>query len=143
MDQESVVYGCIKDTIYSDESELAQYHREINHRVMSELPSIEDWPLLSREMFSMPKSVYDIGDSSTHVVHFGTSYKAVEYEWESWLQTFESMLKRMYWVSATVHLETELNGRHTFTWETDEEFHSPDSGDLRVRCEWSRDTLAF
>ena len=143
MDQESVVYGCIKDTVYADESGRFNEHRQTNLQVMSELPSIEDWALLNREMFSMPQVATDLDDANTNVVHFGTSYKAVEHEWEQWIGKFESMLKRMYWVSATVHLDTELNGRHTFVWESEEEYHVPDSGELSVRCEWSRESLSF
>ncbi|MGK0440448.1 MAG: hypothetical protein ACJA0N_000237 [Pseudohongiellaceae bacterium] len=143
MDQESVVYGCIKDTVYSDDSEQFLLHRENNLQVMGALPSIEGWPLINREMFSMPAVASDLDDTNTNVVHFGTSYKAIEYEWEDWIGKFEVMLKKMYWVSATVHLDTELNGLHTFTWESEEEFHVPDSGDLSVRCEWSRESLAF
>ncbi len=143
MDQESVVYGCIKDTVYSDQSEQFNVHRKINLQVMNELPSIEDWGLLNREMFSMPQVASDLDDANTNVVHFGSSYKAVEHEWEQWIGKFESMLKRMYWVSATVHLETELNGRHTFVWESEEECHAPDSGESTVRCEWSRESLNF
>lgn len=143
MDQESVVYGCIKDTIYSSESDQMEFHRQVNEGVMTDLPSVDDWPLLSREMFSMPATANDLDDVNTNVVHFGTSYKAVEHEWEQWIGKFESMLKRMYWVSATVHLDTELNGRHTFTWEAENECHEPDSGELSVRCEWSRESLAF
>jgi hypothetical protein len=143
MDQESVVYGCITDTIYSGENAEVAERRRINSEVMAQLPSIEDWPLLSREMFSAPVSAHLLDDSQTDVMHFGTSYKAVEHEWEQWIGKFEEMLKRMYWVSATVHLETELNGRHTFTWEAEGEYHSPDDNDLSVRCEWSRESAFF
>ena len=117
--------------------------RQRNRDVMMSLPSIEDWPLLSREMFSMPVQVLDIDDAYTDVMHFGTSYKGVEYEWRQWIVKFESMLKQMYWVSATVHLETELNGRHTFTWEPESSFHEPDSGEIAIRCEWSRESALF
>lgn len=140
MDQESVVYGCIKDLIYSDELDQFDVHQAVNQTVMAQLPSVDDWPLLSREMFSMAVMGSDLSDSNTHVVHFGSSYKSIEYEWEQWINSFEAMLKKMYWVSATVHLETELNGRHTFTWEAANDGHIPDSGDFSVRCEWSRET---
>ena len=140
MDQESVVYGCIKDTFFYGEEREIELHRDTNRVVMQELPSAEDWPLISREMFAMPAPAIALDDSQTDVVHFGSSYKAVEHEWEQWLGKFEQMLKRMYWVSATVHLETELNGRHTFTWESEGDFHVPDDGELSVRCEWSRES---
>lgn len=143
MSEESVVYGCIKDLLVSDSSEEALHHREQNKKVMMSLPSVEDWPLLSREMFAMPVHLSMLDEVRTDVMHFGTSYKGVEYEWQQWIDKFENMLKSMYWVSATVHLETELNGRHTFTWEADNSFHEPSDEDLSVRCEWSRESLFF
>jgi len=140
LDQESVVYGCIKDTVYSSHGDEVQQHRDNNRKVLLSLPSVEDWPLLSREMFSMPVEFYNHSSMQTDVLHFGSSYKSVEYEWEQWLQRFEAILKEMYWVSATVHLETELNGRHTFIWEAEENYHEPNSKSLSVRCEWSRES---
>ena len=143
MNQESVVYGCIKDMLISHSSNETREHRQCNRDVMLSLPSVEDWPLLSREMFAMPVQVMSLDESHTDVIHFGSSYKGVEYEWQSWLSAFEDMLKRMYWVSATVHLETEFNGTHTFSWEAEEDFHEPSMGELAVRCEWSREASGF
>ena len=143
MNQESVVYGCIKDMLMSNNSVEVDEHRSRNRDVMLALPSVEDWPLLSREMFAPPVQAMELDECHTDVIHFGSSYKSVEYEWQSWLEQFESMLKQMYWVSATVHLETEFNGIHTFTWEADGSFHEPSSGDLSVRCEWSREAAGF
>jgi hypothetical protein len=140
MDEESIVYGCIKDTLYASQGSDAQLHRDNNRKVLMSLPSVEDWPLLSREMFSMPVPLTDLYQMQTDVMHFGSSYKAVEHEWDQWIARFEEMLKGMYWVSAIVHLETELNGRHTFTWEAEDSYHEPNSEALSVRCEWSRES---
>ncbi len=136
MDQESIVYGCIKDTapLPSEGQRL-----RINRDAMLTLPHADDWPFLSQKMFSIPQVEYRPGHYQTEVMHFGASYKAVEYEWEEWLSQFEDLLSRMYWVSATVHLETELSGTHTFTWEANNNFHVPGSGDMQVRCEWSHE----
>ncbi len=143
MNQESVVYGCIKDVVYTSEGSDLNTHREHNKRVMQSLPSIEDWPLISREMFSAPVQFTALDDVHTDVVHFGISYKAVEHEWQSWLNKFEDMLKQMYWVSAVVHLETEYSGTHTFTWDAEDDLHEPSVGELSVRCEWSREAVGF
>lgn len=136
MDQESIVYGCIKDTI-ANEDEI--HRRRVNRRAMLSLPKADDWPFLSQEMFSIPRIETGQGNYQTEVMHFGASYKAVEYEWDQWISKFEELLNKMYWVSATVHLETELSGTHTFSWVSDTDSHIPGMGGLHVRCEWVHD----
>lgn len=136
MDQESIVYGCIKD---ASEFYLDSERRAVNRRAMLSLPNADEWPFLSQEMFAIPRMENGQGNYLTEVMHFGASYKAVEYEWEQWIGKFEELLSRMYWVSATVHLETELSGTHTFTWDSNADAHIPGSGDMRVRCEWSHE----
>jgi len=143
MSQESIVYGCIKDVVFTSDMAQTRQRRQINRRALSSLPSIEDWPLIGREMFALPSETLVMDDLHTEVVPFGSSYRGVEYEWQQWLQRFEDLLQNMYWVSATVHLETELNGTHTFTWHTDSEYHQPNSGPLSMRCEWIKEDSTF
>jgi hypothetical protein len=137
VESESIVYGCIRDWP-SDDPELRRLRRETNHGVLAELPAGELWPFLGREMFSFC-DLPGAGLYQTQVIHFGASYGAIEYEWNLWIEAFEALLKRLYWASAVVHLETELNGMHTFRWESDNGFHSPQEGGLRVRCAWERE----
>jgi len=137
VESESIVYGCIRDWP-SDDPELRRLRRETNHGVLAELPAGELWPFLGREMFSFC-DLPGAGLYQTQVIHFGASYGAIEYEWNLWIEAFEALLKRLYWASAVVHLETELNGMHTFRWESDSGFHSPQEGGLRVRCAWERE----
>lgn len=139
MESESIVYGCIRDWP-SDDPELRRLRRETNHGVLAELPAGELWPFLGREMFSFC-DLPGAGLYQTQVIHFGASYGAIEYEWNLWIEAFEALLKRLYWASAVVHLETELNGMHTFRWESDNGFHSPQEGGLRVRCAWEREGM--
>lgn len=138
-DQESIVYGVIRcqpstDYLYSNTQ------RRANWLAVQNLPlGVEDeWSLLAREMFSMPGDNLFAGTYQTELIHFAASYRAVEYEWEQWLAQFESLLKSMYWVSATVHLETELSGKHTFSWHS-EQGHQPSDADLRTNCQWERE----
>lgn len=136
MDQESIVYGCIKDSV----SWLSDPERNrVNREAMLSLPGAEEWPFLSREMFAIPTARAGNPHYQTEVMHFGASYKAVEYEWDQWVEQFEQLLKKMYWVSATVHLETELSGTHTFVWEAGGSGHKPGSGHMIVRCEWTHE----
>lgn len=143
MNQESVVYGCIQDMALANNPEQLHSQRQHNRQVLMSLPGLEEWPLLSREMFSLPVAPLSLDQVQTDVMHFGCSYNAVEYEWQQWIDRFEALLKNMYWVSAMVHLETEFNGRHTFSWEAEDSFHQPDSGELALRCEWSREAMGF
>lgn len=136
MDQESIVYGCIKNSLPAlSESERIRVNRD----AMLELPHADEWPFLSQEMFAIPQLESPMANYQTEVMHFGASYKAVEYEWDQWVSQFETLLSKMYWESATVHLETELSGTHTFIWEATGSGHKPGSGNMRVRCEWSRE----
>lgn len=139
MDQESIVYGCIKGLAPEGNDELLHRTRDINRNVMHMLPSADDWSFLCREMFSLPPDHPDHVRNHTEVMHFGASYAGVEYEWDAWLAEFEAMLRQMYWVSATVHLETELSGVHTFTWESRRNFHEPGSNEMYVRCAWQQE----
>ncbi|MCV6613445.1 MAG: hypothetical protein OIF35_00605 [Cellvibrionaceae bacterium] len=136
-DQESIVYGCIKDAVdLMGDSE----RRRVNRSAMLALPSADQWPFLSQEMFAIPRVETSAAGYQTEVMHFGASYQAIEYEWQQWLKAFEQLLSKMYWVSATVHLETELSGSHMFTWDCNEAFHSPGSGNMRVSCQWSHES---
>lgn len=136
MDQESIVYGCIKDSAnFATETE----RRRANRKVMLTLPSADEWPYLCREMFAIPRLQVGHDNYHTQVMHFGASYKAIEYEWNRWMEKFEELLSKMYWVSAVVHLETELAGTHTFTWEAASTGHKPGGGINRAHCEWSHE----
>ena len=135
MDQESIVYGCIKDGCTNVDLE----RRRTNRLAMRSLPKADAWPFLCQEMFAVPSHIPGQGNYQTEVMHFGASYKAVEYEWAEWIGKFEELLKGMYWNSAVVHLETEMSGIHSFFWESTSGFHAPNSGDMKVRCEWIRE----
>lgn len=140
MDQESIVYGCIKDNIY-DDNDYAR--RKRNRAAMLGLPKSEDWSWLSQEMFAIPRPEKTPDNYLTEVIHFGASYKAIEYEWSQWIKQFENLLDKMYWVSVVVHLETELTGTHTFNWESSNNFHSPGTGAESVRCEWVQENSFY
>ncbi len=140
MEQESIVYGCIKDAIsYQDDAA----RRRTNRLAMLSLPNADEWPYLSQEMFAIPRIESTAELYQTEVMHFGASYKAIEYEWSQWMENFENLLNKMYWVSAVVHLETELTGTHTFTWETRADCHQPGVGIQKVNCEWMQEKAFF
>jgi hypothetical protein len=143
VDQESIVYGCIKDVPMAPEQD-ARKRRMNNRAQILHLPHTfdQDSPFLCADMFAFTGGDIFTGTYHTQLIHFGASYRAVEYEWELWMRKFENLLSRMYWVSATVHLETELSGKHTFHWDAPaNRCHTPNSGDIRLRCEWEREAM--
>lgn len=139
MDQESIVYGCIKDQPGDEAERDRRYHA--NATAIAALPEDDGFPLLAREMFGSSGRDPFSGTYHTQVIHFGASYRAVEYEWEQWLARFEALLAKMYWISATVHLQTELSGNHTFIYQPKGGMHRPGDGPLAVRCEWEHDIV--
>lgn len=133
MSQNSIVYGCIKDT---------SHHRDCverlqtNRRVISGLPKNDEWPFLSQTMFSL--SGFDATQTNSFqspIIHFGAAYRAIEYEWDEWIIHFEALLSRLYWVAATVHLETELYGKHAFSWQLPEGA-KPGLPVHSLKCRW-------
>ena len=135
MQSESVVYGCIKDSVYSSD---VSHRAQVNREALLSLPPVETRPLLSREMFAATDQNID-ATLQTEVVHFGASYFGIEYEWQVWIEQFEALLRKMYWVTVTAHLETEMSGVHSFVWETSHEYHEPGDSDIQLRCEWLHD----
>lgn len=138
MDQESIVYGCIKGSPALSAAELFD-QITTNKKAILALSTADNWPLLNQDMFSIPVFPMQGQESATNVIHFGTSYRGIEYEWSEWIKKFEALLKMMYWQSAIVHLETELNGMHTFIWDAVHNNHVPGSEDFNIRCEWNHE----
>ncbi|ASK34192.1 hypothetical protein CEK62_07250 [Alcanivorax sp. N3-2A] len=138
MNNESIVYGCIKHLPFGNEAErkASCFH---NRRAIRGLPDAQERPFLCQDMFAITGDHATGAGYQTQVIHFGMSYRAVEYEWQQWISQFERLLKQMYWVSAVVHLETDFAGFHTFLWDSADDYHEPSDEPLRVRCEWARE----
>lgn len=137
MESESIVYGCIRDWSLADADE--QRKRSMtNLQAIHALPEGDGWELFHRELFSYTS--FESLAPQSQIIHFGSSYRSIEYEWAMWMQQFENLLKQMYWSSAVVHLETETNGTHTFRWESEQHNHQPSAEDLQVRCVWERES---
>lgn len=134
LEQESIVYGVIRD-VATEGREFLQRSRRVNGEAILSLSDLDDFPHLTTSMFAIPVDELEQGTYQTQVIHFAASYQAVEYHWEQWLAKFEALLKRMYWVSATVHLETRLSGSHTFQWDSPGAYHAP-ADEFSLHCEW-------
>ncbi|MFN0018511.1 MAG: hypothetical protein ACKVP0_09645 [Pirellulaceae bacterium] len=111
MSHEVIVFGSIEG---ADPEPL----RALNKAVLAELPIEEEWPWLVRGMFALPAE-WPRGTYRSQVIHFGASFKDEPQDracWDVWIGKFEALLRRLYWWSATLHLETEFEPERVFRW---------------------------
>ncbi|BCL81747.1 hypothetical protein ccbrp13_42120 [Ktedonobacteria bacterium brp13] len=141
MGMETVVYGFIqgphwphevanKYDVFSKHSEKQLMYMEIDRKLtekvhhnlqaLSALPEDDDtWPFLSRSMFSSSTNSIQTTYKS-QIIHFGASFKQIEWAWEEWLTKFEALLSTMYWDEVRVHLISEMfTSSFDYTWEDD------------------------
>ena len=113
----TIVYGCIIGATWKTHD----YHKlqRLNRNYLSTLPTTDTFPWIHKNMFNASDPDNVEGNYRDQVITFGASYKAVEYEWDEWLEKFEGILRQVYWTSATIHLDTELVGKHIYEWTFD------------------------
>lgn len=71
MGHEVIIYGAIECAWHFDQMQLQQSH---NKSVLGNLPTTDEWPWLTRSMFTLP-DCYPQGIYQTPVIHFGLSMK--------------------------------------------------------------------
>ncbi|NVK63238.1 MAG: hypothetical protein HWE22_01575 [Flavobacteriales bacterium] len=126
MGMTTFIYGVIEEYGLNHHRKYEVYDH--NEKIISELPTSDSWPPLSKEMFSITKG--EILEYSGRIIHFGACLKSVEYEWLEWKGKFESLLKEMYWLQAHVHFKTEYTGVVSFEWRMDLNKWSIGSGQI-------------
>lgn len=148
MGMESVVYGFIQGPHWPHEdahnydpgqelNQLQRRYMEIDQKLrekvrfnlhaISTLPEDDAWPFLSRAMFS--SSTHSIQTTyKSQIIHFGASFKQIEWDWEEWLTKFEALLRKMYWDEIHLHLLAEwLNFSPIhYIWKDEGQATSPD-----------------
>ena len=120
------LYGCIVEYEFSrnpkDVTQIKIF--EHNEKVLNELPEVDEWPPLTKKMFSITdNSQYlEYGPNYAYggrIIHFGANFKSIEGEWKEWKSKFENLLTKLLWQDADVHFKTEYTGIQTFTWAID------------------------
>lgn len=149
MGMESIVYGFIEGPrwphrvpnqydVFSTHPEKQHMYMEIdrkltekvhhNFHAIASLPEEDDsWPFLSCSMFSSSTNSIQTTYKS-QIIHFGASFKNIEWEWEDWLTKFEALLRNMYWDEVRLHLISEMYTGTTFdyVWKCEDESLHPD-----------------
>jgi hypothetical protein len=91
---------------------------DLNREALTAAPLNDDWPWVVRGIFALP-APYPEGTYRRQVIHFGLSIKddpANPSIWDVWLGKFESVLRRLYWWSASAQIETEFGPLQVFEW---------------------------
>jgi hypothetical protein len=93
-----------------------------NLQAIAMLPEEDTWPFLSRSMFSSSTNSIQTTYKS-QIIHFGASFKQIEWNWEEWLTKFETLLRHMYWDEVHLHLIAEGLNSSSFhyVWQDDED----------------------
>lgn len=121
MGQVSVIYGAILGSRWSIDDPWRL--QKLNSTVLEQLPTTDDWPFLTRSMFALPCMPTEIGHYRQQVIHFGASFKGIEWEWERWLLKFETLLTQVFWDEVLLHLHTEAIGHYNYHYQS---IFSPD-----------------
>jgi hypothetical protein len=167
MGMESVVYGFIqgpswphevpnKYDAFSKHPEKQLMYIEIDRKLtekvhqnlqaISALPEEDTWPFLSRSMFSSSTNSIQTTYKS-QIIHFGASFKQIEWAWEEWLTKFEALLRKMYWDEVHLHLLSEAWNASSvhYVWKDEDEEKAiyPDHADPVARWTFSGGPRTF
>jgi hypothetical protein len=107
---------------YLDIDEKLREKVRRNLHAIATLPEDDDtWPFLSRSMFA--SSTHSIQTTyKAQIIHFGASFKSIEWGWDEWLEKFESLLRTMYWDEVNLHLISEMyTTTFDYTWQDENE----------------------
>lgn len=118
MSHEAILYGHIVGATVRSETVGYFDLQGRNRAVINRLPRTDDWPWLVRGMFALPAGRPQ-GTFRSQVIHFGASIKDDPLNrgiWDDWLDKFESLLRRLYWWSAVVHISTDFEPDRVFEW---------------------------
>lgn len=117
MSEEARVYGCIIGIPGSTADWYGLY--PLNHAVVDSLPVEDDYPPLTRGIFTVPMDYAQRGSAfyREQVIHFGASFNHLSDTWSIWLEKYEALLRRLYWSEARLHLRIELYGSYDYRWE--------------------------
>jgi hypothetical protein len=126
---QAIIYGRIQSERATMQGRPTRTH-EYNAAVLRSLPDRDEvWPFLTRHMLSLSEHRVDWdsdrGLYKSQVIHFGASLKDEpdkEDHWDKWLAKFEGLLlKKLAWISAKVHLETDFRPERVYLYRVNRE----------------------
>jgi hypothetical protein len=116
MSEESSISGAIVAwAVHENHSHALD---EFNASAIAKLPKEQERPEVTPAMFTVPR----VGDPGIpryrlQVIHFGASYNGLAWDWPTFLDKFESLLKTMAWTKAHLLLDADLLGDFQYQWQ--------------------------
>ncbi|WP_298549279.1 hypothetical protein [uncultured Aquimarina sp.] len=119
----TTLYGYIEEMDFW-KSPIINQVKKHNHAVINNLKKDDEWPPLSKEMFSITSNsnneIYRPNmEYSGRIIHFGANLKSVEHEIDEWIIKFEELLSKLIWLESKVHFQTEYSELQTLSWRVD------------------------
>ena len=117
MGHEAILSGRIVGATWQV-GEWFRWTYELNRDALATVPEDDGWPWVVRGIFALP-APYPEGTDRRQVIHFGLSMKDDPIDpgiWDVWLGKFEAVLRRLYWWSALVRIESEFGPPRVFEW---------------------------
>lgn len=141
MSHETIIYGFIEGATWKP----PEYRRfqEANLDVLGALPETDEFPPITRGMFSCTP-LESPCTFRAQVIHFGGSMNGLNFDAvPEWILKFESVLSRLYWFEATVHVWTDyIDGAYQFWWKIGDKCLSAyHDGDPQPTSTWTRKNL--
>lgn len=122
MGMRTTLYGYIEEMDFW-QSPVSNRVKRHNQKMIKSLKLGDQWPPLSREMFSICHNLEKQSGPNLEyggrVIHFGANLKSVEYELKEWISKFEALLAQLLWRHAKAHFKTEYDDLQTLSWEVD------------------------
>lgn len=113
------MYGAIFCRIGQNKGPRHRLVRSKCLMALAALPPEDEYPPLTRNMFSLTSPDYRTpGTYKYVVVHFGLAIKDIREDWDTWLDKFECFLELLEWDWARLHLDLEREGRYEYQWRT-------------------------
>jgi len=115
MTHETIIHGYIEGSTFTPKD--YRKLQNLNYEVINKLPEDDEYPYLSKSMFSIPEQDYAKGTYQSQIIHFGASIKSLECGDELlWINKFENLLKKLYWYSTATYFITEMDGEYKYSW---------------------------
>lgn len=118
MGVDAIIYGRIVAPYLTwPEERNGRLIQSRNAEVIAALPADDPRPSLARGMFAVPS--WTGGIFLNQVIPLGASFDDDMMSrdwWDTWLEKFESLLRRLYWDSVVLHMESTLDGHRMFQW---------------------------